>query len=686
MSDNLEARWPREAHPLRGEATAYRRRVQEIALGSRGAKWRIRAVSLASGILESKISPAFDGVYDPVQSDAIAASLRLANLLPSEKIGGSPTEDSASNDTLLGAVVGEAAAVLLKRKTDREVWAVACALWFNFHGARSAFRTRLRSDFRSDRSFRERFDALAGRIVDKAIADPGHKITQDRNNFLALVENWRKTKDLRSVWLGLRQMRQPLVFGSEVGTLVYVYLAIDPARASQALDRFDNPYQISLALSPFSGLGLDQNFAAWADLFKHAAPCFSADGIWTGRTLEPLLLVVAQHALQEARLPPGTAEDVVAVREAELNSLATAIAKIISEKPHGSSLALRWSAWLFRTSAGSLDSEGQQYPRNLRQSATPPWRMLEALARSEAAESWNSIAASDASPEEVLYLLCAKVLAASERKSDWPDKEPLWRCIPTAPEDYLGERGRATRNLTSLFSLSTARPDGLRYRMLCMLFFQGDPVSLYRELWKRTLTLRELTEHWQSGEEHDGRNDAKRTIATVLAIGLCLIDYYAVAESPPEVTVEQRSENFGELFRLMYDGLREMQVIELFDQAFLSSLYGHLLIRRALYEKPIAGGMTVVAPLPKQSRPTLAEMLAYIAGVTQPFFQGVDALLRNGVSADAIAGALEDAGIDLPMLVERARELNKIDAHRPLQFDAAAQISYRMVANHARSV
>jgi hypothetical protein len=686
MSNSVHPKWPREAHPWRDEATAYRHRAQESALGSRRAKWRTKAVSLASEILESKISLGAEGVYQPTESDAIAASLRQANLLPSNHTL-PEIEDNTSNNILLGTVVGEAAAILLKRRTDLETWAVACRLWFNFDGALPAFRTRLQSEFRSDRSFRKRFDALAERIVDRAVADPVHKMsTQDRDNFLALIENWRKTKDLRSVWLGLRQLRHPLVFGGEVDAVVYVYLGIDPARASQALDRFDNPYQISMALSPLSGLGLNQNFIAWADLLKYAVPCFTEDGTWAGGTLELLLLAIAQDALQEARLPLGTADDVVTARDEELKSLTIAIGKIISEKRNGPSLALRWGAWLFRASAGSLDGESQQYPKDLRQSAMPLWRMLEALARSEAANSWNTIAASDASPEEVLYLLCVKILAASERKSDGPDKEPLWRCVPTAPEDYLGERGRATRNLTSLFSLATARPDGLRYRTLSMLFFQGDPVTLYRELWNQTLTLRELTEHWQSGEQDDGRKDAKRTIAMVLAIGLCLVDYYAVVETPPELTVAQRSDNFGELFGLVYDGLREMQVIELFDQAFLSSLYGHLLIRRALYEDPNAGGMTVVTPLSKQFRPTLSDMLVHIAGVTQPFFQGLDGLQKNGVSAERILTALKDGGVDLPMLVDCGRNLDRIDAHRPLQFGAAARIAEQLVKDQVPAV
>ena len=42
------------------------------------------------------------------------------------------------------------------------------------------------------------------------------------------------------------------------------------------------------------------------------------------------------------------------------------------------------------------------------------------------------------------------------------------------------------------------------------------------------------------------------------------------------------------------------------------------------------------------------ERLAHIAGVTQPFFQAIDGLPRNGVSDDRIVTALKDGGIDLP--------------------------------------
>jgi hypothetical protein len=675
MPETAEPRWPKEAHPWRDEAQAYRRRVSERALAwLERATWRARAVSQASDVLERKLGAEPASVDKQFDFEPIALALRQANLSGAPDAGASATEQADSNNLILGALVGEAAAVLLHRKTTHNVWSVAHGLWFNFDGAFVSFRTRLRTDLLSDRSFRERFDILADKVVDQAIANPADRmIEREHGSFLALLETWRRAPDLRSVWLGLPQMRHVHLF-SEVDSLVNIYFTVDAARAVELLSRFDNPYQIWAVLSGIGGLGLDRNFAAWADFLRHAPPSFVDDGSWTGRTLEPLLLVIAQQALSEARVPEDTGADVMTVREGELRSLTTAITALIAEKPQGAALALRWGGWLFRFSSSALDHEGQQYPRDLRQRSTPFWRMLETLARSEAAKSWNAIPVADAASDEVLCLLCSKILAANENNFALPDREPLWRCIPAAPEDFLGEQGCATRNLTSLFSTFGARPDGLKFRMLSFLFLAGDPVALYRQFWRRTLTLRELAEHWQSGEPNDGRIDAKRVLGMVLAVGLSLVDCYAVASLPNDVDTHDRSIHFGELFGLVYDGLREIQAIELFDQTFWSTLYMHLLIRRALYENARAGDVVITAPLGPDVQPTLASMLANVAGVTPAFFQGLDGLTRNGVSVDRVTAALSEGGINLPMLVDSARRLNEIDPRQPLQIEAAARV------------
>jgi hypothetical protein len=306
--------------------------------------------------------------------------------------------------------------------------------------------------------------------------------------------------------------------------------------------------------------------------------------------------------------------------------------------------------------------------------------MLDALARSSVAKDWNSVAATDAPSEEVLILLCVKVLAASENNFPLPDREPLWRCVPVTPENFLGQDGRSTRDLTSFFLTYNARPDGLKYRLLSLLFLQNDPVALYREFWKRTVTVRELAEHWQSGTTNDdGRGDARRVLALVLSVGLSLIDCLADSRLKSDTAVSDRSDQLRELFVLVYDGLREVKAIELFDQKFWAALDTHLLIRRALYEKAAGSGNAVVAaPLASVAQPTLSTMLMNIASLSQPFFDALGSLVRNGISEDDIARTLKAGGIDLPMLIASARSLNEIDAHRALQIETAQRIAEKM--------
>jgi hypothetical protein len=674
MTDTLEPRWPQEAHPWPDEAQAYRQRMAESALARfKEANWRESAVLQASKILERMIDARL--TEEQIPSQALTDALRDANLVPvSEAPSGAP--DALANVLVFGALIGEAAALLLYRKTDRIVWTAVTGLLPNFDGMLVSFRMCLQLRFHDDEFFHDRFNALADQIVGDASAVPAAlKMSEnDRDNLLFLVERWRKAPELRSVWWGLPQMRHSY-FPSEVEILANIYLALDPVRLAQLLDRFDNPYQTWTILTGFAWLGLDRKFNAWSSVFRNALPSFTDDGRWTGRTLEPLLLVIAQDALKHARLRQDAADDLVSVRQAELNSLTATISKIITEKAQGAALALRWGASLFRLCAGGTNAAQEPFPQDLRQEGTPFWRMLEALAQSDAAKGWNGIPVPDAGPDEVLCLLAAKILTARERNSALPDAEPLFRCIPQAPEDFLGDSGKATRDLIRLFSSYGARPDALKYRIMSLLFLQGDPVSLYRGYWKRTLTLRELAEHWQAGDPDDGRTDAKDALAMALAIGLTTLDYYVdsrVVSAPP---FARTSEQFGELFKLVYDGLREVQAIELFNQPFWSNLHMHLLVRRALYENASVRDVAIAAPLSPDAEPTLSTMLADMAGVTQLFFDGLDALVRNGVPIERVVTGLNASGVDLTTLVDAAGRLNKIDERHPYRIETALQIA-----------
>jgi hypothetical protein len=675
MSDIVDPRWPQEAHPWRDEAQLYRQRVAERALAQfKESSWRPSAVFATCQIFERLSETQSNG--EKITAQAMIDAVLAASLIPTSD-GGSAEAVAAANNLVFGLLLGEAAAMFLYRRTDRVAWSVVQGVLFNFDGMLTTFRICLQSNFQSDGEFRKRFNALADEIVSDSLVRPILSIEgRDRDNLLALVEHWRKSPDLGRIWSGLPEMRHSF-YPSELDILSNIYLALDAARLAELLDRFDNPYQIWTVLTGFAWLGLDKKFAAWSALFRHAAPSFTDDGSWNKHSLEPLLLVIAQDALRHARLPKDAAEDLVLARQEELNSLTAAISRLIAARPHGASLSLRWSARLFRLSAvGTSDQE--PYPQDLRQGVTPLWRMLEALARSDAAGIWNSIPVPDAAPEEILSLLAAKIVAANERNSTFPGSEPLLHSLPKSPENFLGNSGRNTRELTRLFSSYGGRPDSLKYRILSLLMLQGNPVSLYRDLWRRTLTLRELAEHWQTGEQSDGRMDAKEVLGMVLAIGLTTLDYYADSRSITDLNSPRTPEEFGELFTLVYDGLREVQAIELFNQPFWTNLYMHLLVRRALYENAHVGDFVTAAWLSPDIEPTLATMLVNAAGVTPIFFDCLDSLIRNRISIERVVTALQLGDVDLAALVAAARRLNEIDERRPYRIETAAKIAAEM--------
>jgi hypothetical protein len=676
MTESTELRWPQEAHPWPDQAQAYRQRAAERAQAVfESADWRENAVAHASTILERSIDAQMR--EEEFRSAPIVEALREANLIPTSE---APSDDPAAlaNNLVLGALTGEAAAVLLLRRADRGVWRAIQELVFNLDGMLQSLRAALQTIFQSDEEFRHRFDALADAIVSESLAHPAVTVDRrDLDTWSELIEDWRKTPDLRGVWAGVPRMRHTF-YGSEVSVLAHIYVVLNPARLAQLLDRFDNPYQVWSVLTGFWNLGLDKKFSAWAAVFRHTQPSFRDDGSWTKRTLEPLLLVIAQDAIARARLRRDAEHELVAERQEELTALTAAISGIVADKPHGSSLALRWSAWLVRMTVGGASSNEEPYPRDLRQAVTPFWCMLQALARSRAAESWMNIPAPDASPEEILCLLSAKILAASEGRSAPPDVEPLFRCLPKKPQDFLGGDGAVTRELVRMYWSHGARPDALKYRILAFLCFKSDPVAFYRDFWRRTLTLRELAEHWQADDQNDGRMEAKETLAMVLAIGVNALDLYADARTANNSNFVRTSEQFGALFRLVYDALRELQAIELFNQPFWTNAYQHLLVRRALYENARVHDAIITVPLMPDAEPTLPTMLANIAGVTPIFFDGLESLIRNGTSVDSVAATLLLANIDLAMYVDDARRLNEIDERRPYRIDTADRITVKM--------
>jgi hypothetical protein len=669
MASFSDLRWAQEAHPRTDPTQVYRARMAERARSQfETADWHAQSVAVAVGLIESALDSPDSEEPD---SQQIIATLRESDLIPPvEELDASPV--ASVRDLVFGALVGEAAAKVLLRRMEPKVWRLVDRLVFNLDGALASLIKVIKS-VPSDDGSKQRFADLASAV---AADDPllvSGRFGNHGDTVAHVVEQWHKNPNLAAVWSGLPELRN-IFCESKIWTLSHLYLALDPKGLAELLDRFDTPYPVWVTLTGFWSLGLDRNFQAWSAMFRHAKPSFRSDGSWTHKTLEPLLLVIAQEALRQARLQRDATDELAAERQKELDELTAAISETIAEKKNGSSLALRWSARLVQLSVGGAPSGEESYPQSLRQANTPLWSMLLAVSRSRVAESWNAISASDAPAEEELCLLSARLLASSEGRCALPDAAPLLQCLPEQPEDFLGTGYRPVRARVRMYHSYGARPDALKYRILGLVLFKDDPVAFYRDFWARSLTLRELAEHWQAGDQNDGRLEAKDTLALVLALGVTALDYYADGRTTNHLTFTRSARQFGELFQAVYDALRELQAIEIFNQPFWTQVYHHLLVRRVLYEKAEVSGFTVPAPLDPTSEPTLATMLKNIAGVSSIFFDGLQALDRNGVPLESIANALRSGHVDLQSFVAAAQHLNEIDQRAPYRIEAAERV------------
>jgi hypothetical protein len=187
------------AHPHRDELQAYRQSAAERSVAQlKEATWREDAVMRACQIMELTIDRRPDD--QRVESEPLVEAFLAANLVP--RADGNLAD---ANDLVLGALIGEVAALILHRRTERIVWKTIRSLLRQLNGMFLAFRITVRSLFQDDEAFRERLNKLADEIVADAIYHPASEMLQlqERDNFSALLEQWRASPELRSVWFGV---------------------------------------------------------------------------------------------------------------------------------------------------------------------------------------------------------------------------------------------------------------------------------------------------------------------------------------------------------------------------------------------------------------------------------------------------------------------------------------------------
>lgn len=489
--------------------------------------------------------------------------------------------------------------------------------------------------------------------------------TYERNAeaYRLIVERWRAEPNLKDIWFGLRGLQYVTPFRADA-CIFDLLFETDPDFAAELIEAYNEPFQPALILQ--LGETNPGRFADWGRLMSLAKPAFDASGAWNGSVLLPLLLMRAADALRGPFAWSNDDRAIANERDTYRQKLAEAVATALLERADGAAAGLRWGGWLFRMTLRDLDADGAAFPERPESRGRSFWLMLNTLARSSASPAWLQARPPDMSADEEFCVEAMRILAAFAHDLAVPGRDLLVEMLPDNPEAYLDGRAAARiRELPGLFVAFGKRPDALGPRVLAAALLDADVVETFRAFWRRTLTLREIAEHSDAFRIDDAWADqsvrtAAETLRFVVALGINLIDY--IEDQEQKLAVGDRRAAALGLFALVHDAARELLAIDVVGRRELAAHFDHLCIRRFTYEN--INERRIAAPLTPVDEPTAGQMLAQRCEISREFFDSLQMLRANGISAERIREALENVGISLRRLVGEARRLNAIEVER----------------------
>lgn len=662
-------KWPEEERGEDDYPGQYRRAAASTLERYQAASWRRTAIASICKLIQDRLKELVrtDELPRPPDSEQLRDWLDAHDFPDVVEV--LLRDDSNNGVSMSGALLAEAAGTLFCNRPNVLRWQmvgqivgndpVAWRVLVDLVERRTSKRPGLREDIRK----------VARTIVQQSKRNlRGSAHRSDHETIAEMHRQWNAKPDLHEIWFGLRALQyvKPLRNDWYIFDLLF---ASDTAFAAELIETYREPYQPALILH-FGALDPNRRFADWMRLVEAALPAFEADGAWNGRVLLPLLLLAAQGATRGGLGYRGEDEETTERRDARLAELAEAVASTLWARPDGGAATLRWGGWLFRSAMSALDGERVPFPRDVTSRARPDWLIIQALVQSEASAALVDLRPADLPAEDELCLEAVRILAAQEHHRDVPGRDLLLQMLPDEPEDFLeGENGKRRRELPSLFVIWGKRADAFGTRVLAAALFDQDVAAGFADLWRRTLTLRELAEHSHAFRSDDSANDdharrAAETIRFVIALGVNLIDY--VQDARQKIAFGDRRATTLALFSTLHDATREMLATDPVGRRDMEKVHDHLCIRRLFYEDAYAKENAVAAPLAEADSPTVGDLLYERCEVSRSFFESLQMLRINGISRERIEGALDSVSVRLDRFIEQAQRLNAIEHSRTI--------------------
>lgn len=662
-------KWPEEERREDDYPSQYWRAAGLTVERYQVAPWRKAAVANARKLIEGCLRAAKDTGEIPRPPDGEQLREWLYDHKLSNVADALQESDSHNGVSISNLLLVESAGILFCNRPTVLNWQMVGQLIGREPAARRILVDLVERRMSVRAGLREGIRKVARGIVERFKQEPsGHAHRSNGATVAEIQKQWKAKPDLHEIWFGLRSLGYIMPFRSDWHIFDLLF-ETDIGFAAEQIETYGEPYQPALILQ-FGALEPNRQFADWFRLANCALPAFEVDGTWNGRVLLPLVLLAAQDALRGGQGYRSDDEHETERNDARLAELAKVIAEALWARSDGEAATLRWGGWLFRSTMSTLDAERLPFPHDLSSRARPIWLVVEALLQALATAAWINLRPTDVAAEDELCLEAMRILAAREHGHSVPGRDLLFQMLPDEPEDYLeGEGGKRRRELPSLFVIWGSRADAIGARVIAAALFDGDVAITFAELWRRTLTLREITEHGHAYRSDDYAFDdyarrASDTIRFVMALGISLIDY-VLDERQPVVFDDWRATVLA-LFSTLHDATREMLAIDPIGRRNLVNMHDHLCVRKLVYEQVSAEGSRAGAPLTKTDQPTIGDLLFERCRVSRSFFESLQMLRANGAQVEHIESALWSVGVHLDHLVAEAQRLNEIEHNRAI--------------------
>jgi hypothetical protein len=506
-----------------------------------------------------------------------------------------------------------------------------------------------------DNSFKSALLKIASTVIKENAANPAQS-THDRDGMLRhqLIAAWNREPRLIDLWWGLRGS-ESISFRDDSDGMYSIASELDPQAFISILSSLDNPYSVRAAMYLARAAS---SFERWLTFFSISPTAFDTEGSWTGSTIAPLLLTIAQEQLKLIRIDREAPdqENAINVADVELHTLARQIAQAVHHRVDAAPCAKRWSVWLMRQSISAIAGGTIPYPTNLKSPGYSDLILIQELGNELQNCDWKPPhAARDIEPWEHWAYRCvlvslrhmgcnAPVPDLNDFLTEWSVKSGDWPSVP----------GENLRSRSSIFRTFGNRPDAYGTRMLAAALAQAEePSKTYAELWRATVAIREIIEYGDPDEitSDNLRGDmvASQLMRLLFGIGLMMLDY--LVDNGASVSYD-RKKSLTSLLEQLFDCYREMRAIDWLNSTYWTEALRHLAVRRALWT---ADKKNLAAWWDDDTKPDLLEFIYSLSNDVENLLAFLEVAIRNGLKTTQLQTAL--GLIDFPDQLDYAVRL-----------------------------